>query len=422
MKILLMSIGTRGDMEPLLAIGDVLTQAGHELRCVMPAQFEELVADTELEFRPLDRRFLELLDTQAGQAIMGQKGGAWSRMRQYFSLARQSIKMQKQLIAEQRNYLTEFQPDRVLYHPKALYGRMFGMANPGKAIAISPIANWLHPVDEYPHVAFNRNFGKKWNRRTYQAVNWVTAKMTARMGKDFSQDLNGHAFTGRSVLKYMKNQEQVFYMVSNVLFPRPEYWPERAHVMGYLERKKTNNWSPRKELSDFLKKYENQKILFFTFGSMVNSDPIGKTQAIIEATRRLETPAIINTFSGGLVKPEKMPDHIFVVDRIPYDWIFPKVYAVIHHGGSGTTHTTLKHGCASLVCPHIIDQFFWDKRCVDLGVGPKGIPIKKVNEDTLFVALKKVLDNSKYKESAEQVAQKMKNEGNVGERILTFVS
>ncbi|MEL6393506.1 MAG: glycosyltransferase [Bacteroidota bacterium] len=418
MKFLLLSIGTRGDMEPLLAIGDILQQAGHEVRCVMPAQFEELVADTDLEFRPLDRAFLELLDTAEGQAIMGQKGGWWSRIRQYIRLARQSIKLQNKLIAEQRDYLLEFEPDRVVYHPKALYGRMFGMRYPGRAFAISPIANWLHPVEAYSHVAINKNLGRRGNLWTYRAINWVTARVTVRMGKAFREDLGTKPFTGRAVYRHMRDHEQVFYMVSRSLFPRPENWPDRAKVMGYLERVKTNNWSPSNDLIEFLEKHRDQKILFFTFGSMVNSGPEAITKSIINSVSELGAAAILNTFSGGLARPDHLPDHIFVVDSIPYEWIFPKIYAVVHHGGAGTTHTALKHACASLVIPHIIDQFFWNKRCADLGVGPAGIPIKRVNEKTLTPLLEVLLQNPSYKQAARQVAEDMKIEGDVGRQML----
>ncbi|MEM9809577.1 MAG: glycosyltransferase, partial [Cyanobacteria bacterium P01_D01_bin.56] len=329
---------------------------------------------------------------------------------------------QNQLIEEQRNYLIDYQPDRVVYHPKALYGRLFGMSHTERAFTISPIANWLHPVEAYSHVAINKNLGRRGNLWTYRAINWVTARVTARMGKAHREDLGNKPFNGRAVYKHIRDHEQVFYMVSRSLFPRPQNWPERAKVMGYLERVKTNNWSPSQKLIQFLDKHRGQKIAFFTFGSMVNSDPVAKTKAIIQACTKLAVPAILNTFSGGLLAPAEWPDHIYIVDSIPYDWIFPKVYAVIHHGGAGTTHTTFKHACASLIIPHIIDQFFWNKRCADLGVGPLGIPVKRLNEETLIPLLQDLLNNAAYKTSASRVAEEMKQEGNVGRKMVEILT
>jgi len=89
---------------------------------------------------------------------------------------------------------------------------------------------------------------------------------------------------------------------------------------------------------------------------MLNPEPEIKTKTIIEIFERNSIPAIINTASGGLVRPEKFDSQlIHFVAQIPYNWIFPKMYGVIHHGGSGTTHLALKHGCATMIIPHIID-------------------------------------------------------------------
>ena len=81
MKYLLLSIGTRGDMEPFLALGELLAARGHEVVCVMPDQFAALVADTPLGFRPLDRGFLELIEGETGRAFMGQKGNFIHRLK-----------------------------------------------------------------------------------------------------------------------------------------------------------------------------------------------------------------------------------------------------------------------------------------------------------------------------------------------------
>lgn len=95
---------------------------------------------------------------------------------------------------------------------------------------------------------------------------------------------------------------------------------------------------------------------------MINNDPTEKTKIILNILQRNGIPAIINTASGGLVEPENYDkEQFYFVNRIPYDWVFPKLYAVIHHGGSGTTHTAIKYGCASLIIPHIIDQYVWNK-------------------------------------------------------------
>ncbi len=101
---------------------------------------------------------------------------------------------------------------------------------------------------------------------------------------------------------------------------------------------------------------------------------------------------------------------IHFVERIPYDWIFPKVYAVIHHGGSGTTHTALRYGCAVMIIPHIIDQFLWNTLISDKGVGPKGIPIKSFKKQLLEPKLLDLFNTKAYRGRAEGIAEEMSKE------------
>ncbi|WP_020568917.1 glycosyltransferase [Neolewinella persica] len=417
MKYLLLSIGTRGDMEPFLAVGDMLLKAGHETVCVMPAQFQELAEGAGFPFEALDRRFLELIDGSAGRAIMGQKGSAVNRVVQLGKLAWESLSIQRDLVKEQRDAIFKHQPDRILYHPKCVFARAWGICHPGRAIVISPIPNWLHPVEKYPHIAINTNFGRRSNLLSYAVINYLTALMSARSVKAFSADFPGHQLNRKAIAKYMKEQERALYLVSPTLFPRPAYWPDQAMVPGYFERPKTGNWSPPAGLMDFLARFKDEHPTFITFGSMVNAAPDATTNVILSVLRKHQIPAIINTSSGGLIHQEDVPSHIHFVNNIPYEWIFPKVHSVVHHGGSGTTHTALKHQCASLIIPHIIDQFFWNKRVAALGAGPLGIKIKQLNETTFEQLILDLRSNVSYGEKAIELGQLMAGEAS-GKALL----
>jgi len=154
---------------------------------------------------------------------------------------------------------------------------------------------------------------------------------------------------------------------------------------------------------------------------MINHDPEGKTKVFIDILERNNIAAIINTASGGLIEPEKYDTEWFhFVSRIPYDWIFPRVYCVIHHGGSGTTHLALKHGCASMIIPHIIDQFVWNQIVYEKGFGPKGIKINKISTNNLEPKILELVNNSGFKEIAGQGACQMQKE-NFNEEIYRFI-
>jgi UDP:flavonoid glycosyltransferase YjiC (YdhE family) len=413
-KFLLLSIGTRGDAEPFLTIGDLLQKAGHEVVIALPAQFRHLADDAGLAFAPLDERFLELLEGQTAKDFMGQKGSWLQRIVQLRKLSKDSISVQKDLIREQSDLLKKHRPDRVVYHPKCLLARAWGMANPGRAIGISPIPNWLHPVREYPHIAINAQLGKTGNLLTYRLINFATALMSARYFKPFAEDFPGTRLTRSAVARHMATEERMLYLISPTLFPRPTYWPTQAKVMGYFERPKTNHWAPDPDLLDFLARHAGKDVTFITFGSMVNARPEATTRAILAVLRQHRIPAILNTSAGGLLRlEEEAPDHVHFVSNIPYEWIFPRVHSVVHHGGSGTTHTAIKHGCASLIVPHIVDQFFWNRRCAELGVGPLGVKIKRLDEISFTPLLLGLRNTPDYNERAGALSRSMVEEAQV---------
>ncbi len=401
MKIILISIGTRGDMEPFLAIGELLKEKGHQVICAFPEQFRNLVEDSKLEFASLGAKFIDMLNSEEGKAAMGGSSSGFKKIVANIKLAGKSTEANKELIKNQHKIIESLKPDRILYNGKAMYPIIWGIKNKGKNILVCPMP-YMHYVKGHTHVAFNSNFGNFFNKLTFSLVNFgmiMTIKISLKWLK-----LSGEYNRKQIKNEYLSNK--AIYTVSPALFPRPGYWRENLKVVGYHERNKTTNWKPEKELIGFLEKHT--KLLLITFGSMLNPKPEEKTKTILKILEKNRIPAIINTASGGLIKPERYDTElIYFVSQIPYDWILPKIYGVIHHGGSGTTHLALKHGCATLIIPHIIDQFVWDTITSDIGVGPKGIKIGKIKTKNLEPKILDLLNNKDYKLKSEQISNQM---------------
>lgn len=401
MKLILTSIGTRGDMEPFLAIGEILNERGHQVICAFPEQFRNLAQDSKLEFASLGTKFIDMLNSEKGKAAMGGTSSGLKKIIANIKLASKSTEANKELIKEQHKIIESLKPDRILYNGKAIYPIVWGIKNKGKNILVCPMP-YMHYVKGHTHVAFNSNFGDFFNKLTFSLVNFgmvMTTKISLKWLK-----LSGEYSRKQIKNEYLSNK--AIYTVSPTLFPRQNYWRENLNVVGYHEKNKTTNWKPGKELNDFLEKHN--KILFITFGSMLNPAPEEKTNTIIKILEQNKIPAIINTAPGGLVKPERFDtDLIYFISQIPYDWIFPKMYGVIHHGGSGTTHLTLKFGCASMIIPHIIDQFVWDTITSGLGVGPKGIKIGKIKIKNLEPKILDLLNDKDYKQKSEKISNQM---------------
>jgi len=399
-----MSVGTRGDMEPFLAIGEILKAKGHQVICAFPEQFRNIVEESNMEFSSLGSEFIDMLDSEDGKAALGGEGSGFKKMRAYIKLASKSTEINKSLLSRQYELIENVIPDRIVHNGKAMYPIIWAVKNSGKTIFISPLP-YMHFVKDHTHVAFNSNYGPFLNKLTYSLANLgtITTLMISIKWLKIKEKMT------RKQVKHAYYSNKAIYTISPSVFKRPDYWDDNIQVLGYHDRTKINNWQPEKELFDFIEKHD--KILFITFGSMSNPKPEEKTKIILEILNRNKIPAIINTASGGLVKPDKFNSElVYFVSQIPYDWIFPKVHAVIHHGGSGTFHLALRYGCPTMIIPHIIDQFVWDKIVYKMGVGPKGIRIDKINNKTLESKVIDLLNNTSFKENAEMLASQMKNE------------
>ncbi len=409
MKAVLFSIGTRGDMEPFLAIAELLKEKGWDVLCVFPEQFRETVEEMGFRFEGFTKEFLKIMDAHETKMVMAGQGSVFKRIKILIKISRTGIRLSNEMVGLQYKVLKDETPYRVLYHPKCNYNILWGMANPGKSIMVSPIPFLGHTVD-YLTTIGGEGYGKIINRFTFWFTNTMKAIMIKKSVKRFKNDYKGLKTTTTSIKKAMLQKEKSFYPVSPSLFPRPDYWPSCANVVGYYERDKTVNWKPDAQLEQFINKYK--KIVFITFGSMSNPNPKEKTQMIVDILKRNNISAIINTSWGGLEELEEYPDHIHFVSNIPYDWIFPKMYAIVHHGGSGTTHTALKYGCPSLIIPHIVDQFYWNRTTSKLNLGPKGMPIKKLNEKDFESKMLDLINNETYRKNVKAISESMKVESN----------
>ena len=124
---------------------------------------------------------------------------------------------------------------------------------------------------------------------------------------------------------------------------------------------------------------------------MINGRPKEIGRIILKVCGELEIPVLINKSWGGIEIEEQLPSWAFVVDNVPFDWLFKEVRAVVHHGGSGTTHSALRFNKRQLIIPHIADQFLWNRLVHEAGIGPLGFPIKEFDESKLKKALVKLL-------------------------------
>ena len=415
MKILLFGLGSRGDVEPFLALGELLAPTEHEVVYAFPEQLTHLVRDGN-RVHAFTRQFLDLIEGPAGRAIMGASTGL-RKVRDFYVAYRESAPVNDELLRQQAQFIEREQPDLVVYHPKCMYPPLHRLRTGARTVQYAPVPYLIHPSAEQPHLAFANSYGAWFNRKTYALTNFgISKKITD------AQALVPHPGRfSRTAVRDALLTERLVYAVSPTLAPPPPELPPHARVLGFHERDRTVDWTPDRALLDFLDRHPRP--LLVGFGSMLTADPPGLTRLLCETLIARGIPAILNRAGGGLVP---LPDYrhhplVHFVDSVPYDWLLPRVGAMLHHGGSGTTHGSLRHGLPTLVAPHIIDQFMWNRRVAQLGAGPLGVSVRQLNRARLDRLVTDLLTNSTYRTRAAALAAQMHGEAALAQRMVEFV-
>jgi len=213
-------------------------------------------------------------------------------------------------------------------------------------------------------------------------------------------------------------RQPFLYGYSRSVIPKPPDWPDWLHVTGYWFLERDPGWQPPKKLTDFLA--SGSPPVYIGFGSVLDRDP--------KALRELVLKALANTGKRGILQMgcvdqnnSRPSDDILQVGWIPHDWLFPKVAAVVHHGGASTTATSFLAGVPSIIIPFAWDQPFWGQQVADLGVGPSPIPRKKLSVERLAAAINTATTDKRIAMRAAALGEKIQKEDGVAQAVDVFV-
>ncbi len=206
-------------------------------------------------------------------------------------------------------------------------------------------------------------------------------------------------------------QTPVLYGYSPAVFPKPPDWDADTHVTGYWFLDPAEDWSPPAALIEFLQ--AGPLPVYVGFGSMSSRRPEQTADLVLQALAQARQRAIILAGWGGLQMAE-LPDSVLMVDSVPFSWLFPRVAAVIHHGGAGTTSAGLRAGVPSIVVPFFGDQPFWGRRVAELGVGPAPIPRRRLTAERLTGALQQAVTDQAMRQRAADLGATLQAEDGVG--------
>jgi UDP:flavonoid glycosyltransferase YjiC (YdhE family) len=217
---------------------------------------------------------------------------------------------------------------------------------------------------------------------------------------------------------YRRNIPQM-YGYSPTVVPKPADWPDRFVVSGYWFLDQAGEYKPPVALCNFLD--AGPAPVYIGFGSVVGRDPIRLTETILDAVKRSGGRRFILAKGwGGLETHLTGDEQVFVIDEMPHDWLFPKMEAVVHHGGAGTTAAAMRAGVPSVVVPFSGDQPFWGQRVRMSGTGPAPIPHTRLNAVRLATAIRTAASDDSIRERAQAIGERIRAEDGISRAIEAF--
>jgi sterol 3beta-glucosyltransferase len=401
MRILISTFGTRGDIQPFIALGQGLKASGYAVAVCTPEGFRGVVEANGLDYAYVDNEFLALTE----QGLVAQ--GMGERM----AIARQFPQAIRRALDDEWQAAQDFQPDAIIYHTKSLGSYHIAEKLGIPQILALPLP--ATPTREFPYPFFaGMRLGGGFNRFTYRLIA-LAQSMWAGTTNDFRVRTLGLPSLSRFADPLVGPDGKpvpVLYPYSRHLVPVPADFPSHVYVTGYWFLDRAQDWQPPPELAQFLE--AGAPPVYIGFGSMGGTQPEKRARIALEALAKSRQRGLLASGWGGL-KASDLPEDVLMIDAAPHDWLFPRMAAVVHHGGAGTTAAALRAGKPNVICPFLGDQPFWGWAVHQAGAGPEPIPQRKLTADRLAEAITAATSNQEMQTRAATLGEAIRAENGV---------
>jgi len=416
-KVTMIARGSRGDVEAMVALGMGLGAAGHDVTVATHAPFEELVRSHNLGFFRLSGDSRSFFGGMAGIALREK----WRNPFQLISFCDRFLgPFFDRFLAE--SYEASRDADAVLYWPFLRVGLPLA-----EKLRI-PVFGALHyPLPYQRTSALPSWFFNPWPRleswpwplnRFYNTMTYAAAPLFWRIFRErlnrWRESLGLPARSPRDEARRARALPILHGFSASVL-PRPKDWPRDAHVTGYWFLDDPID-PPPPGLAEFID--AGAPPVCIGFGSMVSRNR-DLTDLAIDALDRAGARGVL-LGGWGALEEKTQRDTVFHVDSISHDWLFPKMSAVVHHGGSGTTAAAVRAGVPSIVTPFGFDQTLWGRQTAKLGVGVEPLPQSKLTAASLANAIRNATQNGAMKARAVALGEKVRSENGVARAVELF--
>ncbi|ORY94249.1 hypothetical protein BCR43DRAFT_496118 [Syncephalastrum racemosum] len=411
MHITCLTIGSRGDVQPYIALAKELQKDGHLCRIATHAEYKEWVEHHDIEFRSIGGDPGELMKLCVDNGFLS------------YSFIKEGMKFFYTWFEELLETAWDAcqGTDMLIESPSAMVG-----VHMAEKLEIPYFRSMPFPwtrTTRFSHPFATQNYTRGrllYNDMTYTMIDMALWTGTSKQINRFRRSVLGLPPTTLERLELWRVPH--IYSFSPSVLPPPKDWPDYVHCTGYWFLDNPDKaWHPDPAFLAFLDAADERPIVYIGFGSIVVPDPEAVSATIVEAVLRADVRAIICKGWSSRMKGkgktaedvessamlDRYPGTIYSIDAVPHDWLFPRIQGVVHHGGAGTTAAGLRAGLPTIVKPFFGDQRFWGQRLEELGVG---LCLVKLTVDRLADAIKTITQNKVMVHKASALGETLRQE------------
>ncbi len=402
MKIVFLTLGSRGDVQPYVALAEELIKNGHDALVCTGASFRQFVLEHGVGFYEASADLMAILESGEGKEIFGGGRSHFLKM----------LKFSKEVIAPSfRKSMDDFLAasvgsDMIIYHPKALGAADIAEALRIPCICLPPVPV-VYPISEFPNLAVtaDKNFGRFLNKLTYKATGLAETSYMKEIN-DFrtkSLRLSGRK-AGERLLKIDGKDIPILYPISPYLFREVQGWKDRVFLSGFFFMD-MGDTKLDQELERFLALGEKPVVV--SFSSMPLKEPGSFQRKLMQAFTETGNRAVILTGTSGMAFQND--EKLFALEKAPHRLLFSRAKGIIHHGGAGTMSEALLSGVPQLIIPFSVDQPFWANRLYRKGYALRPLKEKNLAVRDLIKALHD-MENKTCVKNAIKIREIVKSE------------
>lgn len=411
MRVLLIAAGSRGDVQPFVALGVGLRRAGHEVTVCATKDFGPLVVQHGLAFTGFSVSAAELMDSDLGRDWLGHSShNPIVELRRFRAFARTSgVRMAGETAALAGTF------DLVISGVLTAYGAQ-ALAEASGARHLIALLAPCEPT-QAGWAGLQAPVPDRWTRRNLVAGTvgaWIMADVIWAPGERI-RELLGLPRGRRRRVRQVFRETPALLGFSPAVVPPAADWPAGHVVTGYwfLDEGPPPELE-RRRIEEFVAAGEPP--IYVGFGSMSTHDAAGTMAAIADALARTGRRGVISSGGAGLGSIGAGSDQLSVIGSVAHSWLFPQCAGAIHHGGAGTTAAALAAGIPQGVVAHIGDQPYWGRRVHELGVGAAPIRRHEFSADSLSTMIAEVIDPVRTLRAAA-LGDQIRTEDGVGRAV-----